>query len=95
MVLHAELRRNHGNQACSSYRPLLTLSPPSSAPLRSLPSGKKREEAMDPGLLLLEAANWSTIAACLVLKLPQGAALVAARSARGVSLESLLLELGG
>ncbi|KAL7988059.1 hypothetical protein Chor_006978 [Crotalus horridus] len=50
---------------------------------------------MDPGRLLLEAANWSTIAACLVLKLPQGAALVAARSARGVSLESLLLELGG
>ncbi|KAM3850792.1 solute carrier family 66 member 3 [Vipera latastei] len=50
---------------------------------------------MDPGWLLLEAANWSTIAACLVLKLPQGAALLAARSARGVSLESLVLELGG
>ncbi|XP_025033032.1 PQ-loop repeat-containing protein 3 isoform X2 [Python bivittatus] len=50
---------------------------------------------MEPGSFLLEAANWSTIAACFILKLPQGAALLAARSARGVSLESLVLELGG
>ncbi|XP_070588988.1 solute carrier family 66 member 3 [Erythrolamprus reginae] len=50
---------------------------------------------MDTASLLLQAANWSTVAACLVLKLPQGAALVSARSARGVSLESLILELGG
>ncbi|XP_032068553.1 solute carrier family 66 member 3 isoform X2 [Thamnophis elegans] len=52
-------------------------------------------DAMEPGSLLLDVANWSTIAACLVLKLPQGAALVAARSARGVSLGSLVLELAG
>uniref|UniRef100_A0A8C6XSD8 Solute carrier family 66 member 3 n=1 Tax=Naja naja TaxID=35670 RepID=A0A8C6XSD8_NAJNA len=61
---------------------------------RALP-GRKGAGCDGSGSLLLEAANWSTIAVCLVLKLPQGAALVAARSARGVSLESLLLELGG
>ncbi|XP_032999001.1 solute carrier family 66 member 3 [Lacerta agilis] len=45
--------------------------------------------------LLLDVANWSTILACGVLKVPQGAALLAAKSARGVSLESLVLELSG
>ncbi|KAJ7342286.1 hypothetical protein JRQ81_010020 [Phrynocephalus forsythii] len=43
----------------------------------------------------LWAANWSTIAACLVLKVPQGSALLAAGSARGFSLPSLLLEMAG
>ncbi|KAH0621972.1 hypothetical protein JD844_023794 [Phrynosoma platyrhinos] len=43
----------------------------------------------------LEVANWSTLLACLVLKLPQGLALLAAKSARGFSLEGLLLELAG
>ncbi|XP_003215467.1 solute carrier family 66 member 3 [Anolis carolinensis] len=47
------------------------------------------------GSLLLDVANGSTLLACLVLKLPQGLALLAAKSARGVSLESLLLELAG
>uniref|UniRef100_A0A8D2J150 Solute carrier family 66 member 3 n=1 Tax=Varanus komodoensis TaxID=61221 RepID=A0A8D2J150_VARKO len=50
---------------------------------------------MGPAALLVDVANWSTILACLVLKLPQGVALLAAKSARGVSLESLLLELSG
>lgn len=45
--------------------------------------------------LLLELANWSTVAVCAVLKLPQGVALLAAKSARGLSLESLVLELCG
>ncbi|XP_028578367.1 solute carrier family 66 member 3 isoform X1 [Podarcis muralis] len=45
--------------------------------------------------LLLDVANWSTILVCGVLKVPQGAALLAAKSARGVSLESLVLELSG
>ncbi|XP_034965738.1 solute carrier family 66 member 3 [Zootoca vivipara] len=45
--------------------------------------------------LLLDVANWSTILACGVLKVPQAANLLAAKSARGVSLESLVLELSG
>ncbi|XP_066496068.1 solute carrier family 66 member 3 isoform X2 [Tiliqua scincoides] len=45
--------------------------------------------------LLLDFANWSTILACSVLKVPQGAAVLAAKSARGISLESLVLELSG
>ncbi|XP_053141612.1 solute carrier family 66 member 3 [Hemicordylus capensis] len=45
--------------------------------------------------LLVEVANWSTILACLVLKVPQGVAVIAAKSARGISLESLVLELSG
>ncbi|XP_037007688.2 solute carrier family 66 member 3 [Artibeus jamaicensis] len=44
---------------------------------------------------LLELCNWSTLAACTALKLPQISALLAARSARGLSLPSLLLELAG
>uniref|UniRef100_A0A8B9DGT3 Solute carrier family 66 member 3 n=1 Tax=Anser cygnoides TaxID=8845 RepID=A0A8B9DGT3_ANSCY len=44
---------------------------------------------------LLELAHWSTWAVCAVLKLPQLAAVLAAGSARGVSLGSLLLELAG
>ncbi|XP_053236973.1 solute carrier family 66 member 3 [Podarcis raffonei] len=50
---------------------------------------------MGPESLLLDVANWSTILVCGVLKVPQGAALLAAKSARGVSLESLVLELSG
>ncbi|XP_077166880.1 solute carrier family 66 member 3 isoform X2 [Paroedura picta] len=50
---------------------------------------------MDGAQLLLGLANWSTILVCAVLKLPQGIALLAAKSARGLSLESLVLELSG
>ncbi|KAJ6654079.1 hypothetical protein lerEdw1_007505 [Lerista edwardsae] len=44
---------------------------------------------------LMDFANWSTILACSVLKVPQGAAVLAAKSARGISVESLVLELSG
>ncbi|XP_040848767.1 solute carrier family 66 member 3 isoform X2 [Ochotona curzoniae] len=39
--------------------------------------------------------NWSTLVVCAALKLPQIHAQLAARSARGISLPSLLLELAG
>nr|XP_025952982.1 PQ-loop repeat-containing protein 3 isoform X2 [Dromaius novaehollandiae] len=45
--------------------------------------------------VLLDLANWSTWAVCAVIKLPQLAAVLAARSARGVSVGSLVLELIG
>ncbi|XP_011363430.1 PQ-loop repeat-containing protein 3 isoform X1 [Pteropus vampyrus] len=44
---------------------------------------------------LLWFCNWTTLGVCAALKLPQIAALRAARSARGLSLPSLLLELAG
>lgn len=44
---------------------------------------------------LLALAHWSTWAVCAVIKLPQLAAVLAAGSARGVSVSSLLLELAG
>uniref|UniRef100_A0A8C4U310 Solute carrier family 66 member 3 n=1 Tax=Falco tinnunculus TaxID=100819 RepID=A0A8C4U310_FALTI len=44
---------------------------------------------------LLDLAHWSTWAVCAVIKVPQLAAVLAARSARGVSAGSLLLELAG
>uniref|UniRef100_A0A8D0FU92 Solute carrier family 66 member 3 n=1 Tax=Strix occidentalis caurina TaxID=311401 RepID=A0A8D0FU92_STROC len=44
---------------------------------------------------LLELAHWSTWAVCAVIKLPQLAAVLTARSARGVSVGSVLLELAG
>ncbi|XP_029794154.1 PQ-loop repeat-containing protein 3 isoform X1 [Suricata suricatta] len=44
---------------------------------------------------LLWFCNWSTLAVCAALKLPQISAVLAARSARGISLPSLLLELAG
>ncbi|XP_041043842.1 solute carrier family 66 member 3 isoform X1 [Carcharodon carcharias] len=47
----------------------------------------------ESGLLLL--ANVSTLAVCLVLKLPQIFTVVAAKNARGLSVRSLLLELTG
>lgn len=47
------------------------------------------------GSALLDFANWSTILASSVLKVPQGAAVLAANSARGISVESLVLELSG
>ncbi|XP_060114128.1 solute carrier family 66 member 3 [Heteronotia binoei] len=50
---------------------------------------------MEGAQLLLELANWSTILVCAVLKLPQGFVLLAAKSAAGLSLESLVLELSG
>ncbi|XP_061405355.1 solute carrier family 66 member 3 [Lethenteron reissneri] len=45
--------------------------------------------------LLLDAANFSTLLVSMVLKLPQMVVLVNSRSSRGLSLPSLLLELGG
>ncbi|XP_006869517.1 PREDICTED: PQ-loop repeat-containing protein 3 isoform X2 [Chrysochloris asiatica] len=48
---------------------------------------------METGLLWF--CNWSTLVVCAALKLPQIAALLAARSAQGISLPSLLLELAG
>ncbi|XP_030167498.1 solute carrier family 66 member 3 isoform X3 [Prionailurus viverrinus] len=45
--------------------------------------------------LLLLFCNWSTLGVCAALKLPQISAVLAARSARGISLPSLLLELAG
>ncbi|XP_054853541.1 solute carrier family 66 member 3 [Eublepharis macularius] len=50
---------------------------------------------MEGAPLLLELANWSAILGCAVLKLPQGLVLLATKSARGLSLESLVLELSG
>ncbi|XP_004609417.1 solute carrier family 66 member 3 isoform X1 [Sorex araneus] len=47
------------------------------------------------GPLLLGFCNWSTLGVCAALKLPQISAVLAARSARGISLPSLLLELAG
>ncbi|KAM5262972.1 solute carrier family 66 member 3 isoform 2-T2 [Ctenodactylus gundi] len=44
---------------------------------------------------LLWLCNWSTLGVCATLKLPQIYAQLAARSARGISLSSLLLELAG
>ncbi|NWU67129.1 PQLC3 protein, partial [Pterocles burchelli] len=44
---------------------------------------------------LLDLAHWSTWAVCAVIKLPQLAAVLAAGSARGVSVGSVLLELTG
>ncbi|KAK1171845.1 solute carrier family 66 member 3-like [Acipenser oxyrinchus oxyrinchus] len=45
--------------------------------------------------LVLHFANFSTLFVCLVLKFPQIFALVSAKSSRGISLKSLLLELTG
>ncbi|XP_051683784.1 solute carrier family 66 member 3 isoform X2 [Oryctolagus cuniculus] len=44
---------------------------------------------------LLALCNWSTLGVCAALKLPQIHAQLATRSARGISLPSLLLELAG
>lgn len=44
---------------------------------------------------LLWICNWSTLGVCAALKLPQISSVLAARSARGISLPSLLLELAG
>lgn len=51
------------------------------------------ESRMEAGLLWF--CNWSTLGVCAALKLPQIYAQLAARSARGISLPSLLLELAG
>ncbi|XP_007933278.1 solute carrier family 66 member 3 [Orycteropus afer afer] len=48
---------------------------------------------METGLLWF--CNWSTLGVCAALKLPQISAVLAARSVRGISLPSLLLELAG
>ena len=45
--------------------------------------------------VLLDLAHWSTWVVCAVIKLPQLAAVLAAGSARGLSLGSLVLELVG
>ncbi|XP_073530256.1 solute carrier family 66 member 3 isoform X2 [Phyllobates terribilis] len=44
---------------------------------------------------LLIFANWSTLVVCMVLKFPQILAVMAAKSAEGLSLSSLLLEVTG
>ena len=44
---------------------------------------------------LLWLCNWSTLGVCAALKLPQISAVLGARSSRGISLPSLLLELAG
>ncbi|XP_064412447.1 solute carrier family 66 member 3 isoform X2 [Latimeria chalumnae] len=44
---------------------------------------------------VLDFANWSTLLVCMVLKFPQIIAVIAANSARGVSVNSLVLELTG
>nr|XP_058935380.1 solute carrier family 66 member 3 isoform X5 [Kogia breviceps] len=44
---------------------------------------------------LLWFCNWSVLGVCATLKLPQIFAVLGARSARGISLPSLLLELAG
>ncbi|XP_031806464.1 solute carrier family 66 member 3 isoform X2 [Sarcophilus harrisii] len=49
---------------------------------------------MEAGLLL-QFCNWSTLVVCMVIKFPQIFALLSAKSSRGVSLKSLLLELTG
>ncbi|XP_036397486.1 solute carrier family 66 member 3 [Megalops cyprinoides] len=45
--------------------------------------------------LMLHFANFSTLLVCMVLKFPQIIVLIRAKSTRGVSLKSLLLELIG
>ncbi|XP_068925015.1 solute carrier family 66 member 3 isoform X1 [Petaurus breviceps papuanus] len=47
------------------------------------------------GGLLFQFCNWSTLLVCMVIKVPQIFALLSAKSSRGVSLKSLLLELAG
>ncbi|XP_053565655.1 solute carrier family 66 member 3 [Bombina bombina] len=44
---------------------------------------------------LIIFANWSTVVICMVLKFPQIYSVLSARSAEGVSLNSVLLELTG
>ncbi|TSV02055.1 PQ-loop repeat-containing protein 3 [Bagarius yarrelli] len=50
---------------------------------------------MEGDTLLLHFANFSTLFACMVLKLPQILVVMRAKSTTGVSLNSLLLELTG
>ncbi|KAM8954248.1 solute carrier family 66 member 3 [Pelodytes ibericus] len=50
---------------------------------------------MGPENEVLIFANWSTLLVCMVLKFPQILSVMAARSAEGVSLNSVLLELTG
>uniref|UniRef100_A0A8D0BMW0 Solute carrier family 66 member 3 n=1 Tax=Salvator merianae TaxID=96440 RepID=A0A8D0BMW0_SALMN len=77
----------------NSCDPFVTPKPLPEAPWGIQPGGVGM---MGPsGRLWVDVANWSTILVCLVLKVPQGAALLRARSARGISLESLVLELCG
>ncbi|OCT81237.1 hypothetical protein XELAEV_18028052mg [Xenopus laevis] len=44
---------------------------------------------------MLFFANWSTLLACMVLKFPQILSVMASKSAEGVSLQSVLLEVSG
>ncbi|XP_075439257.1 solute carrier family 66 member 3-like [Ascaphus truei] len=44
---------------------------------------------------MLIFANWSTLTVCMVLKFPQIFSVMSAKSAEGVSLKSVLLELSG
>lgn len=47
------------------------------------------------GDMMLHLANFSTLFVCMVLKLPQIVVLMRAKSAAGVSVNSLLLEMTG
>ncbi|XP_040204522.1 solute carrier family 66 member 3 [Rana temporaria] len=50
---------------------------------------------MAPDTELLVFANWSTLLVCMVLKFPQILSVMKARSAEGLSLGSVLLEVTG
>uniref|UniRef100_A0A8C5QJ07 Solute carrier family 66 member 3 n=1 Tax=Leptobrachium leishanense TaxID=445787 RepID=A0A8C5QJ07_9ANUR len=50
---------------------------------------------MDYQTELLIFANWTTLLVCMVLKFPQIISIMASKSAEGVSLNSVLLELTG
>ncbi|XP_077344919.1 solute carrier family 66 member 3 [Lithobates pipiens] len=50
---------------------------------------------MGPDTELLVFANWSTLLVCMVLKFPQIMSVMRARSAEGLSLGSVLLEVTG
>lgn len=50
---------------------------------------------MGPDTELLVFANWSTLLVCMVLKFPQILSVMRARSAEGLSLGSVLLEVTG
>ncbi|XP_053315105.1 solute carrier family 66 member 3 [Spea bombifrons] len=50
---------------------------------------------MDTQMQLLVFANWSTLLVSMVLKFPQILSVMAAKSAEGLSLNSVLLELSG
>ena len=67
------------------------------APLARRPDRRNPRNPSHAGAMetLLWFCNWSTLGVCAALKLPQISAVLGARSSRGISLPSLLLELAG